>query len=142
MVTAYPQAIARDKTEIDLISTSPYVKDYTEERKKALIALLPQGDVKVLKFNQSLCPGCVDEEKWDTMKIDCIVYVKDNKVWMTKQCGMHGVVTEVYWSDYDMYKKTYKISDKFNVLMAKIGRMWLSEIQKTQGQFKVKAEHA
>ena len=52
MVTAYPQAIARDKDEISLISTYPYVKDYTDERKKALIALLPQGDVKVLKFNQ------------------------------------------------------------------------------------------
>ena len=49
MVTAYPQAIARDKTEINLISTSPYVKDYTDERKKALVALLPEGDVKVLK---------------------------------------------------------------------------------------------
>ena len=111
MVTAYPQAIARDKDEISLISTSPYVKDYTDERKKALIALLPQGDVKVLKFNQSLCPGCVDEEKWDTMKIDCVVYVKDNKVWMTKQCSMHGAVTEVYWSDYDMYKKAEKFQD-------------------------------
>ena len=111
MVTAYPQAIARDKTEINLISTSPYVKDYTDERKKALVALLPEGDVKVLKFNQSLCPGCVDDERWDTMKIDCIVYVKDSKVWMTKSCSMHGAVTEVYWSDYDMYKKAEKFQD-------------------------------
>ena len=63
MVTAYPQAIAREKTEIDLVSTSPYVKDFNRERKEALIALLPQGDVKILKFNQSLCPGCVDDER-------------------------------------------------------------------------------
>ena len=31
--------------------------------------------------------------------------------------------------DYDMYKKTYKISDKFNKLMIKIGLMWLREIR-------------
>ncbi len=111
MVTAYPQATARDKGEIDLIPTSPYVKDFSRDRKEALTALLPQGDVKVLKFNQSLCPGCVDEEKWDTMKIDCVVYVKDNKVWMTKQCLVHGAVTEVYWSDYDIYKKAEKFQD-------------------------------
>jgi len=30
---------------------------------------------------------------------------------MTKQCSMHGAVTEVYWSDYDMYKKAEKFQD-------------------------------
>ena len=31
--------------------------------------------------------------------------------------------------DYDLYKKTYKISEKFNKLMMKIGLMWLREIR-------------
>mgnify|MGYP001597380885 FL=1 len=31
--------------------------------------------------------------------------------------------------DYDLYKKTYKISEKFNRLMIKIGLMWLREIR-------------
>ena len=31
--------------------------------------------------------------------------------------------------DYDLYKKTYKISDKFNRLMIKVGLMWLREIR-------------
>jgi len=31
--------------------------------------------------------------------------------------------------DYDLYKKTYKISDKFNKSMIKIGLMWLREIR-------------
>ncbi len=31
--------------------------------------------------------------------------------------------------DYDLYKKHYKISDKFNKLMIKIGLMWLREIR-------------
>ena len=32
--------------------------------------------------------------------------------------------------DYDMYKKTYKISDKFNKNLMKIGLMWLQEMRK------------
>ncbi len=32
--------------------------------------------------------------------------------------------------DYDLYKKTYKISEKFNKNMMKIGLMWLQEIRK------------
>ncbi len=31
--------------------------------------------------------------------------------------------------DYDLYKKTYKISDKFNKLMIRVGLMWLREIR-------------
>ena len=31
--------------------------------------------------------------------------------------------------DYDLYKKTYSISDRFNKLMIKIGLMWLKEIR-------------
>ena len=32
--------------------------------------------------------------------------------------------------DYDLYKKTYKVSDKFNKLMIKVGLMWLRELEK------------
>src|SRR3989344_4076764 len=32
--------------------------------------------------------------------------------------------------DYDLYKKTYRISDKFNKMMIKIGLMWLREMEK------------
>ena len=31
--------------------------------------------------------------------------------------------------DYDLYKKTYRISDKFNKLMIRIGLLWLREIR-------------
>lgn len=31
--------------------------------------------------------------------------------------------------DYDLYKKTYKISDKFNKLLIRIGLLWLREIR-------------
>ncbi|MFH1650251.1 MAG: hypothetical protein ABIA93_06920 [Candidatus Woesearchaeota archaeon] len=32
--------------------------------------------------------------------------------------------------DYDLYKKTYKLSDKFNKNMMRIGLMWLQELRK------------
>jgi len=32
--------------------------------------------------------------------------------------------------DYDLYKKTYKISEKFNKNMMKIGLLWLQELRK------------
>lgn len=32
--------------------------------------------------------------------------------------------------DYDLYKKTYKISEKFNKNMMRIGLMWLQELRK------------
>jgi hypothetical protein len=34
--------------------------------------------------------------------------------------------------DYDLYKKTYKVSDRFNKLMIKVGLMWLREIDKNK----------
>ena len=38
--------------------------------------------------------------------------------------------------DYDLYKKTYKISDKFNKDMIRIGLMWLQEMRKPPLNFK------
>ncbi len=32
--------------------------------------------------------------------------------------------------EYDLFKKTYKLSDKFNKLMIKIGLMWLRELER------------
>ena len=32
--------------------------------------------------------------------------------------------------DYDLYKKTYRVSDKFNKMMIKIGLTWLRELGK------------
>ncbi len=41
--------------------------------------------------------------------------------------------------DYDFYKKTYKLSDKFNKAMIKIGLLWLQELRNPPGlKFKEK----
>jgi hypothetical protein len=36
--------------------------------------------------------------------------------------------------DYDLYKKTYKISDKFNKALVKIGLMWMREYREISEQ--------
>ena len=40
--------------------------------------------------------------------------------------------------DYDLYKKTYKISEKFNKNMMKVGLQWLQELRRPPRMFKQK----
>lgn len=40
--------------------------------------------------------------------------------------------------DYDLYKKTYKISDKFSKNMMKIGLMWSQERSRPPREFQIK----
>jgi len=40
--------------------------------------------------------------------------------------------------DYDLYKKTYKLSDNFNKEMIRIGLMWLKELRKQYPQLNIK----
>ena len=42
--------------------------------------------------------------------------------------------------DYDLYKKTYKLSENFNKLMIRIGLMWVKEARKQTLGFSVQAE--
>jgi Predicted Fe-S oxidoreductases len=65
-----------------------------------------------LRVTASLCPYCVDENKFDTMKIPALVYAEGGEVKMVKECPEHGVVYEKYWEDYDMYMKAKKWLDK------------------------------
>ncbi len=36
--------------------------------------------------------------------------------------------------EYDLFKKTYKISDKFNRLLIRIGLMWLRELERLKNK--------
>jgi hypothetical protein len=40
--------------------------------------------------------------------------------------------------DYDLYKKTYKISDKFSKNMMKVGLMWSQERTKPPKDFQLR----
>ena len=41
--------------------------------------------------------------------------------------------------DYDLYKKTYRLSDKFNKDMIRIGLMWLQELRRNPHEIKKNA---
>lgn len=43
--------------------------------------------------------------------------------------------------DYDLYKKTYKISDKFNKNMMRIGLMWIQEMRRPAVAIKINKKH-
>lgn len=112
MGTAYSQALTFNKEDFASVPVSPYVKNYTEDRKVKLLTLVNGMDtIKLLKFHQSLCPGCVDEEKFENMKIDSLTYMKDEKVWMIKACEEHGTTKELYWGDWELYQKAEKFQD-------------------------------
>lgn len=55
------------------------------------------------KTTQSLCPEC---KKIITARI----FEKDGKVMMEKNCLEHGTVTDVYWSDVELYLKAEKFA--------------------------------
>lgn len=40
--------------------------------------------------------------------------------------------------DYDLYKKTYRLSDAFNKELIKIGLLWLRELKRPASEFKIK----
>jgi len=50
------------------------------------------------KETESLCPEC-------GKIITATIFEKDGKVMMEKECPDHGKITDVYWSDVDLYLK-------------------------------------
>ncbi|RLJ00679.1 MAG: radical SAM protein, partial [Candidatus Aenigmatarchaeota archaeon] len=67
--------------------------------------------MRPLRLIKTLCPECVEEKKWDKMKINGLVYEKGGKVFLLKNCEEHGVTEEVYYEDYEMYKRFSRYRD-------------------------------
>ena len=58
---------------------------------------------------------------------------KDTKISYNKRQFYDRILTPMRGMgliDYDLYKKTYKLSDRFNKLLIKIGLKWLKELEK------------
>ncbi|MFH0929515.1 MAG: radical SAM protein [Candidatus Aenigmatarchaeota archaeon] len=54
--------------------------------------------MNVIKTTQSVCPECLKI-------LSATIFEKDGKVMIKKECPEHGEFQDVYWGDYDMYKK-------------------------------------
>jgi len=68
-------------------------------------------NLNILKKTVSLCPECTLTSDIKSMKIPALVFERNNKVWILKKCPKHGVVKDLYWGDYEMYKKASKYAD-------------------------------
>jgi uncharacterized radical SAM superfamily Fe-S cluster-containing enzyme len=62
--------------------------------------------MKELEKIKSVCPACYQEGK--IKKIDAKIVEEDGKVYITKECGIHGPFKDIYFSDANLYKKWIK----------------------------------
>ncbi|RLE48666.1 MAG: radical SAM protein [Candidatus Methanomethylicota archaeon] len=54
--------------------------------------------MRVLKTTFSLCPECL-------RVLPATIYEQDGKVYIKKTCPEHGEFDDLYWGDYELYKK-------------------------------------
>ena len=64
--------------------------------------------MKELETITSICPGCYQEGK--IQKIEGKIIEEENKVWIVKNCKKHGNFKDIYFGDYNLYKKWMKYS--------------------------------
>ncbi len=58
---------------------------------------LKEGETHIA-FTLSVCPEC-------TTLLFARIFEREGKVWMRKVCPQHGEIEEVYWGDYQLYKR-------------------------------------
>ncbi len=52
-----------------------------------------------IKETQSICPECLKI-------LPATIFEENKKVWIKKNCPKHGDFLDLYWGDYEMYKKS------------------------------------
>ncbi len=63
--------------------------------------------MNVIKSTKSICPECLQV-------LDATIFEEDGKVFIKKECAEHGLVKELYWSDYDIYMKAEEFRNDGN----------------------------
>jgi hypothetical protein len=101
---------------------------------KLLIEMIKENDGEINKTEMSLFATKLHEGTLITDLIEEPPYKgKKVKVSYNKRQFYDRILTPMKSMglvDYDLYKKTYKISDKFNKEMIRIGLLWLKEMRK------------
>ncbi|MFO7678178.1 MAG: radical SAM protein [Thermoplasmatota archaeon] len=62
--------------------------------------------MKELEKTYSICPACFRDGK--IQKIPATIIEDDGKVWINKQCSIHGTFKDIYFSDAAVYNKWIK----------------------------------
>ena len=101
---------------------------------KLLIEMIKTNDGEINKTEMSLFATKLHEGDLITDLIEEEPYRgKKVKVSYNKRQFYDRILTPMKSMgviDYDLYKKTYKISDKFNKEMTRIGLLWIKEMRK------------
>ena len=101
---------------------------------KLLIEMIKENDGEINKTEMSLFATKLHEGNLITDLIEEAPYkVKKVKVSYNKRKVYDRIWTPMKGMgliDYDLYKKTYKLSDHFNKEMIRVGLLWLQEMRK------------
>ena len=102
---------------------------------KLLIEMIKENGSEINKTEMSLFATKLHEGDLITDLIEEAPYKgKKVKVSYNKRQFYDRILTPMKSMglvDYDLYKKTYKISDKFNKEMIRVGLLWLHEMRKS-----------
>ena len=100
---------------------------------KALVEYMKDNGEEITKTEMSLFATKLHEGKFVTSLDDPVYKGKKVKLSYNKRQFYDRILTPMKSMgliDYDLYKKTYKLTDKFNKEMIRIGLVWLKELRK------------
>ncbi len=110
-----------------------FATDQQETVGRLLIQYIKENGGEIGKTEMSIFATKLHEgELLDNSQKSKNPLVKPQKISYNKRQFYDRILTPMKsmgMVDYDLYKKTYKISDKFNKLMIRIGLLWLREIR-------------
>ena len=105
----------------------------------ALIEYIKDNDSEVTKTGMSVFATELHEGKFETAIPEPGFEGKMVRLSYNKRQFYDRILTPMKSMgiiDYDLYKKTYKLSEKFNKEMIRIGLMWLQEMRKPAHSYK------
>lgn len=101
---------------------------------RELLMYLAENGGEISKTEMSLFATKLHEGNWETVMHEAPYKGKKVKLSYNKRQFYDRILTPMKGMglvDYDLYKKTYKISNKFANDLMKIGLMWKQELRKT-----------
>lgn len=60
--------------------------------------------MRIIKFTSSICPDCYKV-------IEAKIYEENGKVYISKKCPIHGEFSDIYWADFELYKRAEKYAN-------------------------------
>jgi len=103
---------------------------------KELIKYMKENNNEVTRTEMSLFANALHNGELETELDEPLYKGKVVKLSYNKRQFYDRILTPLKamgMIDYDLYKKTYKLSENFNKELMKIGLMWLKELKKPIG---------